>query len=141
MESLLYATPMHVEGNLCGYGRATFQGVRNIVEVRDAYIVDYHRRPRVIKVNLHAFRRNANRPEQSALSDSGVEVVDLIWRSNLPLIEIQSDEAERAVMLLPIQPNVHALHETHIDVEEEGLRGTIVGVRPRPGTLKVCRTN
>ncbi len=67
--------------------------------------------------------RDAYRPEQATGSDTGVEVVDLILRGNLSLIEIQSDEAERACVRFPIHPNVHTLHETHIDVEEEGGSG------------------
>ncbi len=35
MDPLLYATPMHLEGNICRYGRATLQGIRNVVVVLD----------------------------------------------------------------------------------------------------------
>ncbi len=102
--------------------------------VFDVYICEIYRCLCVIEVNLYAVIRNAYRPEQSAWSDSRIEVVDLIRRSNLPLIEIQSDEAERAVVLFPIQSNIHTLHETHIDIEEEVTGRTIIRVCscPRP---------
>ena len=35
MDPLLYATPTHVEGNMCRYGRAIHQGIRNVVVVLD----------------------------------------------------------------------------------------------------------
>ena len=109
--------------------------------VFNIYICEVYRCPRVIEVNLYALIRNAYRPEQPACSDSGVKVVDLIRRSYLPLIEIQSDETERAVVLFPIQPDVHTLHETHIDVEEEGSSGASVSVCACSGTLECCHTN
>src|SRR6266566_7817091 len=109
--------------------------------VFDVYICEIYRCLCVIEVNLYAVIRNAYRPEQSAWSDSRIEVVDLIRRSNLPLIEIQSDEAERAVVLFPIQPNIHTLHETHIDVEEEGSGGASVRVCACSGTLEGSDSN
>ena len=93
------------------------------------YVCEIYRCLCVISVNLYAVIRNAYRPEQSAWSDSRVEVVDLIRRSNLLLIKIQSYEAECAKVLFPIQPNVDPLHETHVSVEEKGGSNT---------SLRVC---
>ena len=109
--------------------------------VFDIYVCEIYRCRCIIEINLYAVIRNAYRPEQSAWSNSRVEVVDLIRRSNLPLIEIQSDDAERAVVLFPIQPNVHTLHKTHIDVEEEGSGGASVCICACSGTLECCHTN
>lgn len=109
--------------------------------VCDVHVREVYRCPRVLEINIYAFIGNADRPEQPAWSDAGVEVVDLIGRSNLPLIEIQSYEAERAEVLFPIEPDVHTLHETHIDIEEEGAGATGVGLRSNAGTLDFCGRN
>ena len=85
--------------------------------------------------------RDAYRPEQATGSNTGIEVVDLIRRGNLSLIEIQSYEAESACVLFPIHPNVHTLHETHIDVEEEGGSGAVVGVCACPSPLDFSSSN
>ena len=102
MDPLLYATPTHVERNICRYRRAILQGIHNIVIVFDIYIVDYHRGRCVIEVDFYTLIGDAYCPEQAARSNTGIEVVDLIRRSNLPLIEIQSYEAERACVRFPI---------------------------------------
>ncbi len=109
--------------------------------VFDVYICEIYRCLCVIEVNLYAVIRNAYRPEQSAWSDSRIEVVDLIRRSNLPLIEIQSYKGECSVVLMPIQPNVHTLHEAIVDIEEEGAGGASVRVCSCPGTLDLSGCN
>ena len=70
--------------------------------VLDIYIVDYHRGRCVIEVDFYTILGDGYRPEQAARSNTGIEVVDLIRRGNLPLIEIQSYEAERACVRFPI---------------------------------------
>ena len=90
MNPLLYATPTHVEGNICRYRRAIHQGVPKVVVVHELYIVDSHRGRCAIEVDIYALIRDAYRPKQATWSDSGVEVVDLIGRGNLSLIQIQS---------------------------------------------------
>ena len=97
--------------------------------VFDVYIGEMYRCPCILEVNLYAVIRNAYRPEQSAWSDSRVEVVNLIRRSNLPLIQIQSYETESAEVLFPIQPIIHTLDETHVSVEGKGSSNT---------SLRVC---
>jgi len=125
MDSLLHSTPMHVEGNICCYRGAMHQGVHNCAKVSDLHVAEFHGCGCVIEVDLYTFIGCAYCPKQAAGGDTGVEVVDLIWRNNLSLIEIQSDKAESASMPFPIHPNVRPLHETHIDVEEE--RGSGAG--------------
>ena len=63
-----------------------------------------------------------------------MDLIGKIARDNLPLIQIQSYEAESAPVLFPIQPNVDTLHETHIRVEVKGLSNTSLRVCgcPRP---------
>ena len=118
-----------------------FQSVYKVMIVRNIYVSKIHRCPCIIEINLYAVIRYAYRPEQSACSDSRVEVVDLIRKSNLPLIKIQSDETECAMMLFPIQPNVHTLYESHIHIEEEGTVGTGIRVCSSPSALDLSGCN
>ena len=100
--------------------------------VSDIYVCEIHRCPCIIEVNLYAVIRNAYGPKQATRSNTRIEIVDLIGkiaRDNLPLIEIQSDQAESSLVLFPIQPNVDPLHEAHVSVEVEGSRNT---------SLRVC---
>ena len=129
MDPLLYATPTHVERNICRYRRAILQGIHNIVIVFDIYIVDYHRGRCVIEVDFYTLIGDAYCPEQAARSNTGIEVVDLILRGKLPLIEIQSNEAESSLVLFPIQSNVDSLHEAHVSIEVKGSSNT---------SLRVC---
>ena len=86
MDVLQNATPTHVEGNIAGYRRATHQGVPNREMIPEFYITEFHGCRCIIEVNLHTFIGSAYRPKQAAGSDTGIEVVDLIRRDNLPLI-------------------------------------------------------
>ena len=137
MEPVRHAAPTDVEGDICGYRGAMHQGVYKCAKVPDLYVVEVHRCRCLLEVDLYAFVRNAYRPKQAAWSDTRVEIVDLIRRDNLPLVEIQSYEVEGAVVLFPVQPNVDALHKTHIDVEDEGGSGAGAGVCSCPGALEV----
>ena len=58
-----------------------------------------------------------------------MDLIGKITRDNLPLVEIQSDEAESSLVLFPIHPNVDTLHEAHVRVEVKGLSNT---------SLRVC---
>jgi len=100
--------------------------------VTDIYVSEIHRCPCVIEVNLYPVIRNAYGPKQATRSNTRIEIVDLIGkiaRDNLPLIEIQSNEAECAIVLFPIHPNVDPLHEAHVSVEGKGSSNT---------SLRVC---
>ena len=91
--------------------------------VSDIYVSEIYRCPCVIEVNLYAVIRNEYGPKQATRSNTRIEIVNLIGeipRDNLPLIEIQSNEAEGASVLFPIQPDVDPLHEAHVSVEVEG---------------------
>jgi len=95
--------------------------------VCDIYVFKLYRCPCFIEVNLYPVIRNEYGPKQAARSNTRIEIVDLIGkiaRDNLPLIEIQSDEAESSMVLFPIHPNVDPLHEAHISVEVKGSRNT-----------------
>jgi len=63
--------------------------------------------------------------------------VDFICNGKLPLKEIQSDEAEGAMVLFPVHPNVDTLHETIVNVEEERSGGASTSVRSCPSTRYV----
>ena len=93
------------------------------------------------KVNLHALIGNAYRPKHAIGRDTGVEVMDLICRGNLSLIEVESNKTEGASVLLSVHPNVDALHETHVHIEEEGLPLTTARVDARSRTPNVSSTN
>ena len=100
--------------------------------VCDIHVFQMYRCPCVIEVNLYPIIRNEYGPKQATRSNTRIEIVDLIGkiaRDNLPLIEIQSDEAESSPVLFPIQPNVNPLHEAHVSVEGKGSSHT---------SLRVC---
>ena len=100
--------------------------------VSDIYVSQIYRCLCVIQVNLDPVIRNAYGPKQATRSNTRIEIVDLIGkitRDNLPLIEIQSNEAEGASVLFPIQPDVVPLHEAHVSVEVKGRSNT---------SLRVC---
>src|SRR5215471_6167424 len=91
-----------------------------------------YRCPCIIEVNLYTVIRNTYSPKQATRSNTRIEIVNLIGkiaRDNLPLIEIQSNEAECAIVLFPIQPDIDPLHEAHVSVEVKGSSNT---------SLRVC---
>ena len=97
------------------------------MKVSDIYISQIDRCSCVIEVNFYPVIRNAYGPKQATRSNTRIEIVDLIGkiaRDNLPLVEIQSNEAECAKVLFPIQPNVDPLHEAHVSVEVKGSSNT-----------------
>lgn len=111
---------MHVEGDIGGYRRAIHQCIYQVVIVLDFYIAEFHRCCRIIKIHCYTIVRSAYCPDQAAGSDTRVEVMDLIRRGNLSLIEIQSYEAERSPVSFTIHPDIDALHKAHINVEDQG---------------------
>ena len=132
-----YAMPARMERGIRMDRFAMHEGIRNAEKVTELHVTEVHRCRCIIEVNLHALIRNAYRPEQPACSDTRVEVVDLVCkiiRDNLPLIEVQSNEAEGTAVFLPIHPNVDPLHEAHIGIEVEGgsFAGMCVCGCPRP---------
>ena len=100
--------------------------------ISDIYVSEIYRCPCFSEINLYAVIRNEYGPKQATRSNTRIEIVDLIGkitRDNLPLIEIQSYEAESSLVLFPIQPNVDPLHEAHVSVEGKGFSST---------SLRVC---
>src|SRR6266849_5557290 len=63
--------------------------------------------------------RNGDCPEEAAGAESRIEVVQLIRkvRGSLPLEDVESDEAERCVLVATGEVDVLALHDPHVDVE------------------------
>ena len=114
------AAPLDAEGDVCGYGGATMQGVHNVSEVPGLQVAHVHRSRGVIEVDLYALIGDADRPKQATGKNTGVVVVDFILRGQRLLRkEIQSDEAEGAGVLFPVHPNVDTLHEPIVHVKEE----------------------
>jgi hypothetical protein len=145
VHSLYHAAPTKLEGDACRYWwlRAK-QGIGNVEVVLDIRVTNDHRGCGFVQVDMHHPIGDAYRPEQAARSDTRIEVMDLIVkiiRDNLPLVEIQSDEAERIGVLLPIHPNVDTLHEAHIRIEVEGLMLPRASVDSCSSTLDFCNTN
>src|SRR5438477_9425019 len=64
--------------------------------------------------------RSAITPAPTRYLDARVEVVDLIARTGL--IDVDSDEPERASAHAPVGAAEDALHEAHVRVEERKLR-------------------
>jgi hypothetical protein len=95
----------------------------------------------VTEVDLYALIRDAYRPKQATWGNTGVVVVDFIRKGKLPLIEIQSNEAEGAMVLFPVHSNVNTLHETIVNVEEERSGGASTSVCSCPSTLHVCEAH
>jgi len=138
LDSSRYAAPTDAEGDVCGYRGATLQGVHKVVEVPGLQVAKVHRGRCVIEVDLYALIGDAYRPKQATRGNTGVVVVDFICKGKLPLIEIQSDEAEGAGVLFPVHPNVDTLHETIVNVEEERSGGASTSVCSCPSTPYVC---
>ena len=108
------------------------------MEVPGFQVTKVHRSRCVIEVDLYALIRDAYRPKQATRGNTGVVVVDFIFKGKLVLKEIQSDEAEGACVLFPVNPNVDTLHETIVNVEEESRGGASTSVCSCPSTLYVC---
>jgi len=132
-DALLHTAPANVEGNPRRHRRTILQGVHNIVVVLDLEIGDIQRGGCIFEVDMDAIGGEPNRPEQATLGDSGVEVVDLVRRVNLTLVDIQSNESECPPVATPVERDEGALHEAHVHVEEE--RGFLARLRicARPG--------
>jgi hypothetical protein len=94
------------------------QGVHQVVVVPGVQVGKVHRSHCLLEVDLDALIGDADRPKQTTGEHTGVVVVDFICNGKLPLKEVQSDEAEGAVVLFPVHPNVDPLHETIVHVEE-----------------------
>ena len=103
------------------------------MEVPGLQVSKVHRGRCVIEVDLYALIGDAYRPKQATGGNTGVVVVDL--KGKLPLKEIQSDEAEGAMVLFPVHPNVDTFHETVVDVEDERSGVASTSVCSCPSTL------
>ena len=141
METLLHTMPTNVEGNICGYRRSPLQRVRNVVIVLHILVCEFHRGGGMSQVNRYALIGDAYRPKHAIGSDTWVEVVDLICRGNLSLIEVESNKTEGASVPLSVHPNVDTLHETHVHIKEEGVPLTTARVDARSRTPDVSSTN
>jgi len=113
------------------------QGVHKVVEVPGLQVAKVHRGGCVIEIDLYTVIGDAYRPKQATGGNTGVVVVDFICNGKLPLKEIQSDEAEGAMVLFPVHPNVDTLHKTIVNVEEERSGGASTSVCSCPSTRYV----
>jgi hypothetical protein len=101
--------------------------VQEVAEVADGAVGRPERGPAGLQVDVYGLARNGRGPKQAAVGDARVVVVELMIEVNLTVEEVQSDEAESALVAAAIDPHVFPLHEAHV-----GLKGQVhflAGVR------------
>jgi len=70
------------------------------------------------KIDRDCVFGNRDRPEQPAVSDPGIEIVNLL---TIQVKYIKSYERERAVVIAPVRSNELTAHEAHVSFEVEVL--------------------
>lgn len=141
MDSLLYAAPMDTEGDIRMDRFPTREKIPKAEKVTYLRIVEAHRGRCVFEIDLYILIRDAYGPKHAIGRKARIEVVDLVIEGNCPRIEIQSNEAESALVLFPINPEVDPLHEAHVRVEGEPLLVACVSICSRSSPLDLCRSN
>ena len=89
-------------------------------------------------MDLHTFRRDEHRPEQTTWSDAGLEIMNLMSKVSLTLKEIQSNERKGASVTPTIHSYVLTQHEPHIGVKDKPSLGVVGRVLSRAHTSDVC---
>src|SRR2546423_10242116 len=84
--------------------------------------------------------RQRHGPEQAISPDARVKVMSLITeihkvRSQRPLVEIDSNEHKRSVVVFPVLADVLAIHEAHVSIEHTRRSGRWPA---RPWPLNRC---
>jgi len=141
MDALGDAAPMDVEGGIRVNRFPTGEEIRKAEKVTYLRFAEAHRGRCVIEIDLYILIRDAYGPKQAIGSKARIEVVDLVTEGNCPHIEIQSNEAESALVLFPINPDVDPLHEAHVSVEGEPLLVACVSMCSRSSPLDLCHSN
>ena len=95
------------------------QVVHGVVEVSRFEPASDYGGPASAMLRLHAVRGERDRPEQTARFVPGIDGSKLTRRICQILIEIQSEKDKGPVALFPVHPDVGALHEAHIVIEED----------------------
>lgn len=139
LEPARHAAPANIERGGRFHRGAVVQGVHNIVVILEFEIRNVQPGSSGAQVDLHAIRGERHRPEQTAWSDAGVEIV--ILRATRAPEEIQSYKAECAVVMLPVHADILALHKTHVNVEGNVACFAGRGVRSRSGARDLGDAN
>src|SRR5437764_6927372 len=126
------AVPAKVPGDRGWHRRSGDPDATSEERVRERAVVLHphlaHAIARLTRVEIDVDRavRRVERPEEAVRTDAWVVVDDLMrWVGegiNYPPIDIESDEAEVALVGPPVGAAEHALHEAHVGVEEQRLR-------------------
>jgi hypothetical protein len=107
-----------MEGDVGGGRGATHQRIRDVVVIFNVQLNHVERGTGIIQIEPRGLVGDWDGPEQAIGSDSGVEVVNLIGRGELPLVQVQSDEGEGACVAFAVYANVDALHDACIHVRD-----------------------
>lgn len=127
---------MPVDGIGDGRGRAwpVAQGVQDAPKIADVLTRHTQAGRAFAQIHPHSAARYLDGPEYAIGKgeDPRVEVVNLgreVGEVKLTSIDIQSDKAERIMVDSAIHPDIGALHEAHVDIEEQAVRA---------GSLELC---
>jgi len=113
------STPVNLQGHGGRHTGAALEGVVVRPEVSDDEVAEADGRDTLVEIDLHAVRRDQNRPEEPAGRDARIVRVNLVGRGHLPLEDVQSDESEGSMMALVVDPDVLARHESGVRLEHE----------------------
>lgn len=106
--------------------------IAEVVIIPHAQVSDPHGGATAGGVDLHAVLVNAGDPEQAAVGDAGVEIMNLL--SKLLSKNVQSYQRKRAVVQPAVQPDEGALHKAQVHLEGQVAyrAGRQIGVGTHP---------
>jgi hypothetical protein len=136
LRALQYAAPRNVIGDRRRDRRPIGQRVRDAAEIQHSLIRHLQGGRAGAEIDADTLVGDTHGPEQpgGVGVDAKVEVVFLgreVREVILTSVEVQSDKAKGAVVVLPIHTDVLTVHEAHVGVEEEAA-GPWPGAGPRP---------
>jgi hypothetical protein len=113
--------------------------IEQIVRVHYGYVLHSQRRQAFVKIGMYRIMRGWDNPEKSIGRDSGAVVVSLfpgiekrrvcgieIVRVELTLVNVESNEHERSVVVFTIFADVLPAHGAHVSPKRERPRFGIV---------------
>jgi len=140
-----FGLPAHVERNDRGNRRDGGLGEAGRVEdvgvVRHRHVVGMHSGRAIVQVGGDPTAWERRGPEQPVDVDTRVEIVNLIWRGQLPIKQVESNEAEGALAMASVDSDILAAHEAHVGVVGQRLASIVhaaaLDLGRRHGTLEV----
>ena len=110
----------------------TGEVIEQIVSVHYGSVLHSERPQAFVKVGLYRILGGWDNPEKTIRRDSGAVIVDLtggtkkrrvcgieIVRVELTLVNVESNEHERPVVVFMIFTHIHALHSAHVSAKRE----------------------